>query len=242
MPEHDISKHTKAIYSTLKEPNKNWKHKLSEVLIEILIIVFAITLSLLLERWRENAHERTIEKKFLTGLRQDLQADIRQLSADSASYENLLKGWMYMRGKGINKQALDADSLKQYGETLINGVEFIPNDSRFEALKSSGNLDVIEDDSLKSLVLDLYQNKLRLLQMSNSYFSNFKTGNLFPFLFKNLRTDKEGKNNLSYIVQMPEMQNYLMIGNVSYEIIGRYHNVISQSRRIIEMINKQYAE
>ena len=56
MPEHEIAKHTKAIYSEWRNPAHGWKHKLSEILIEILIIVFAITLSLVVERWRESAH------------------------------------------------------------------------------------------------------------------------------------------------------------------------------------------
>jgi len=60
MPEHDITKHTKAIVNTIREPGKSWKHKLGDILIDIAIIVFGITLSLMLERWRENAHDRTI--------------------------------------------------------------------------------------------------------------------------------------------------------------------------------------
>ena len=43
MPEHDIVKHTKAIYDTVKAPGKTWKHKIADILVEIFIIVFAIT-------------------------------------------------------------------------------------------------------------------------------------------------------------------------------------------------------
>ena len=87
MPEHDFTKHGKEIVNTIKEPGKNWKEKLGDILIDVAIIVFGITLSLMVERWRENVHERSIEKKFLLGLRVDLQNDIQQLKDDSTSYD-----------------------------------------------------------------------------------------------------------------------------------------------------------
>ncbi|MEP7144729.1 MAG: hypothetical protein ABI707_17735 [Ferruginibacter sp.] len=47
MPEHEIAKHTKAIYNLVQTPHKNVKEKVFEVGKEIAILVFAITLSLL---------------------------------------------------------------------------------------------------------------------------------------------------------------------------------------------------
>lgn len=64
MSEHEISKYTKAIYKEWKNPHHSWKHKLGEILTEIFIIVFAITLSLIVERWREHAHEKLLRNSF----------------------------------------------------------------------------------------------------------------------------------------------------------------------------------
>ncbi len=240
MPEHDVTKHTKAIYDTIREPGKTWKHKLGDILVEIAIIVFAISLSLLLERWRENVHDQTIEKKFLSGLRTDLQNDIKQLKADSTSYQNLYTGWNYLRNAGVNKIALNKDSANMYAGTLMNTTEFNPNNSRFEALKSSGEFNVIENDSLQDLILDLYQDKIPSVKLSTSYITLFKTQQFQPFLSKNFRFNKDGTNNLQELIEMPEVQNYLYLGNFSIEAMQRYHIVINQSLKIIDMINHQY--
>ena len=240
MPEHEVAKHTKAIIETLKQPEKDWRHKLVDILIEIAIIVFAISLSLLLERWRENAHDRTTEKKFLLGLRVDLTNDIQQLKSDSTSYSNLYTGWNYLRNAGVNKIALNNDSANRYANTLINSTDFNPNDSRFEALKSSGQLNVIENDSLQNLILDLYQDKITSVKLSTSYLTLFKTQQLQPFFSKNIRFNKDGTSNLQELIEMPEMQNYLFMGNISIEAMQRYHAVITQSEKIIFMIDKQY--
>ncbi len=240
MPEHDMVKHTKAIYDAVREPGKSWKHKIGDILVEIAIIVFAISLSLLLERWRENAHDATTEKKFLLGLRSDLQNDIRQLKADSATYHGLYTGWNYLRKAGINKTPLNKDSVNLYANSLLNTVDFNPSNSRFEALKSSGQVNVIENDSLQNLILDLYQNKIAILKASTTYITLFKTEQVRPFLSKNFRFSNDGSSNLQQLVELPEMQNYLYFGNVSLEIMQRYHDAIDESIMINKMIDKQY--
>jgi hypothetical protein len=240
MAEHDVTKHTKAIYDTIREPRKTWKQKLTDILVEILIIVFAISLSLLLERWREYAHDKTIEKKFLLGLRSDLQSDIRQLRNDSASYSVMYSGWNYLRNTGINNIKLNNDSLSRYGQSLIGTTEFMPASSRFEALKSSGQFNVIENDSLQNMILDLYQNKIITLRSTTTYLTQFKMEQLLPFLSKNIRYNKEGTSNIAQLITMPEMQNYLLMGRAAAEAMQRYHQVIEQSQQIIDMINKQY--
>ena len=240
MSEHEIAKHTKAIYKTWQAPNKKVKEKIFEIFIEIAIIVFAITLSLLLERWRENGHDRKIERSFLFGLKEDLQNDTAQLKGDSATYSLLMSGWKYMRNVGIMDLEISKDSFLKYGWTLNNTSDFIANNSRFEALKSSGQLDVIEDDSLKSAILNLYQDKIKVLLISTAFFTKFKAEQLMPFLSKNFRIYKNGDTNISELLRNPEMQNYLLLGNTASEIMERYHAVIAQSIKIIFMINGQY--
>ncbi len=240
MPEHEIAKHTKAIYKAWNAEHKSWKERLVEILIEIGIIVFAITLSLLLERWREDAHERKIEKKFLIGLKEDLRNDIIQLRDDDSAYYAVSNGWNYMRTSGMNNIEMNKDSTFKYMWTLANNSGFIPNNTRFEALKSSGELDVIEDDSLKSLILDLYQNRIKVLLTSTDVFTKFKSEQLLPYLSKNIRIQSNGETNISKLIRDPEMQNYLLIGGSAQEIIERYNDVINQSARIIGMIDKQY--
>lgn len=240
MPEHNVVKHTKAIVNTIREPHLSWKRRLADILVEIAIIVFAISLSLLLERWRENIHERTIEKKFLLGLRTNLQNDIHQLQADSLAYSTMFKGWNYLRGAGINNTPLNSDSARLYTITLISIRGFNPSNSRFEALKSSGEFNVIEDDSLQNMILDLYQSKIIVLRLTTDYLSHLESEQLLPFLAKNIRFNKDGTNNMQDVIKMPEMQNYLLVAGSAIETIQRYHLVIAESHDIINMINKQY--
>lgn len=75
----EIIKHTKNIYSEMNNKNHSFKEKAKEVLAEILIIVFAVSLSIWLHSWSEERHEHKDAQLFLIGLKEDLQNDISKL-------------------------------------------------------------------------------------------------------------------------------------------------------------------
>jgi hypothetical protein len=239
MSEHEISKHTKAIYKEWKNPHHSWKHKFGEILTEIFIIVFAITLSLVVERWREHVHEQTIEKQFLLGLRKDLQADLAQEAGDSAAFAGLKKGWTYFQGLGMGSEVYNEDTIRAYEWTWLNNTTFLPNNSRFEALKSSGEIGVIENDSLQNLILDLYQNRIPALRLSSDIFSNFKNQQFIPYLLQNLRQQSDS-NQFITLFKQPVMQNYLTYRFTADQVIPLYHILMQQSRNIIQMIDEEY--
>ena len=157
------------------------------------------------------------------------------------SYHQLYKGWHYLRNAGIKKIALNSDSAIKYAATLTNTTEFIPNDSRFEALKSSGQIDVIENDSLQNLILDLYQNRIASLKLTTSYITNFKTQLLLPFLSKNMRfNDVDGTTNLQEVIGCLKCRIIYCWVDLVTEAMERYHVIIDESKQIIDLINKQY--
>jgi hypothetical protein len=240
MSEHEISKHTKAIYKVWSHPGLSWKQKLREVIIEIFIIVFAISLSLLVERWRENKHERTIEKEFLTGLRIDLKNDLEQENRDSLSYARILQAWRYFRMEGIKGDTVHTDSIRKYIGTLMDITSFIPNNSRYEGLKSSGQLGVIRDQEILNLMLDLYQYKIKSLALTTDFINQNRTNFMIPYIQEKLVVHKDNKTNLQQLFLDPKMQNYLIIGESSQGAMERYGIVMVQTRKIIQLIDREY--
>src|ERR1700749_2090837 len=75
----EVTKHTKKIYKTVKDKEHSFAEKAKEVIVEICIIVFAVTLSIWLHEWSEQRHEQKVATEFLKGLKQDLLTDIKLL-------------------------------------------------------------------------------------------------------------------------------------------------------------------
>ena len=80
MAELEILKHAKKSYTILKSTGKDWGHKLKEIIIEILIIVFAVSISIWFHNWSEKRHEDKEEKEFFIGFRKDLGNDIENMT------------------------------------------------------------------------------------------------------------------------------------------------------------------
>jgi hypothetical protein len=174
------------------------------------------------------------------GLKTDLTNDIKQQEEDSTLYTNLLTSWRYFRNAGIQKHAIPADTLNLYKGFLFTSIGFIPNNSRFEALKSSGQLVVIEDTALLNKILDLYQYRMRMLLSATDQFTTAKANELNQLFFQNVRIQPDGSDNLNDLFQIPQIQNALFAAESVPQILSRYHIVMDESRDIIKLIDRQY--
>jgi hypothetical protein len=241
MAEQEIIKHTKKVLKVATDPKKNWKEKLGEIVLEIFIIVFAITLSLYLHERAQKNEDHHLQNEFLLGLREDLENDIKELSGDSLSYIKTLNGFRYFKRLAVDQAT--SDSVPFYWNTLYNTADLQPNNSRFEGMKSAGKLYVITDKKLLNDILDLYQEKIPMLLRATNMFSEFKVNRLTTFLEINLTSSDEKNNNLKTLLkESPQLRNYLSYDAFIIDILERYHIVLEQSRRLIGEISKEVKE
>jgi len=149
MAEDEVIKHTKKIYKTWMSRDIPFWHKISEFLIEILIIVFAVTISIWFHNLSEHRHEQADVKDFLEGLKSDLTSDIKEMKSDKESYLLQKTLFNYLGHLGI-KEPVSPDTLRKYRNWLLNTTGLNPNDGRFEGFKSSGKIGTIENKVLQN--------------------------------------------------------------------------------------------
>ncbi|MBO9201705.1 MULTISPECIES: hypothetical protein [Niastella] len=241
MADQEIIKHTKKILKVSTDHTKSWKHKLFEIIFEIFIIVFAVTLSLYLHERAQKTEEHHLQDEFLLGLKEDLQNDIKELSEDSLSYIKTIKGFRYFNRVGLEQST--KDSIPYYWTTLFSTADLQPNDSRFQGLKSAGKLYVINNKKLLNDILDLYQEKIPMLLRATNMYTDFKINRLVSYLEINLSSNNRNDNNLKELVKKSqELRNYLSTDDAIMDIIKRYHQVMDQSRLLIHKISKEVGE
>src|ERR1700727_1221643 len=78
MAEQEVIKHTKKIVTALGDKHSPFWHKLKDFVLEIFIIVFAVSISIWFHNWSEHRNEQKVTRTFLLGLRDDIQADISE--------------------------------------------------------------------------------------------------------------------------------------------------------------------
>ena len=123
---------------------------------EVFLVMVGILLALQVNNWNEDNKERKLEVKYLKGLRADLEKDLKSLAfmrtyRQTASVTAL---------KFLNAEKIGASSEAQqeFLEDFIKvhfWYEFTPNDNTFKELTSSGNLSILQNESIKLGLLNL---------------------------------------------------------------------------------------
>jgi hypothetical protein len=238
MAEDEIAKHTKKIYKTWGTKELNFWHKLKEIIVEIVIIVFAVTVSIWFHNRSEHSHQQEDVKIFLLGLKKDLTADIAEMQGDKHSYEMQRTAFKYIDHIKLG-ETLNSDSVAYYSNWIYNITALNPNNGRFEGFKSSGKLGFIENDSLQNDILDLYQENIPSLLSSTSNYINHKNI-FFQYLQTTLHRTSDSTDNRMEILNTEEAHNMSKVLSFTGEITGRYDATIDKMKKIIAEIEEEY--
>ena len=232
MAELEVIKHSKKVYKIWNNRSGAFWHKLQEFGIEVVIIVFAVSLTIWFHELAAHRHEATIEKKFLWGIRTDLVKDLQEMTEDS-----LLVSEQYQLLQTCKNLAHDptvsTDSIVRFMNTrsslLYRMILFRPNAGRYEGFKSAGQLRLIENDLLAESIVDLYEESIPVLLYLEHMYIDFKMANFDAY---NL-----GKENLA--AERTYLKNYFSYTAESLSNIRQeYHEVMKQTRQVLKIIEK----
>src|SRR6266700_723267 len=198
MAEEEIAKHSRKIYKTWFNKELTIWHKISEFLIEMTIIVFAVSISIWFHNMSEHNHQQEEVKQFLTGLKADLEQDIKEMENDKESYQKQSAISTYL-GRLKKNQIPNKDTLNANGNWLFNTTALNPNDGRFQGFKSSGKIGTIENDSLQNDIMDLYEEDIPALLHSTDSYIRIKTI-FFDLLNKNTKRLTDSTDNMIEII------------------------------------------
>jgi hypothetical protein len=127
-------------------------------LIEVLVIILGISITLILEEWRDNSKERQLERIYQKNLLGDVEADLQSLKYATENTRQLLEkgdGLLQFIRDPLN-HPLSLDQVNADLRTIIGRPNFVSNDATFSDLKSSGNLRLVKDIRLTGLMFAYY--------------------------------------------------------------------------------------
>ena len=155
--EQEIIKHSRKIFSISKKSNQPFIVKAKEIVIEIFIIVFAVTFSIWLHSVTEHNKEQKEVRTFLTNIKTDMVKDLKWLKSDVETYKEANEGY-----KSILK--LTQSKLDSINRTNSRDMNFPVNilfnkinNANYEGFKSNGKIGNIENDDLRIAILGYYQ-------------------------------------------------------------------------------------
>ena len=237
MAEQEVIKHTKKIIDISTEKDTGFWHKAKDFLLEIFIIVFAVSLSISFHNWSEHRNEQNQVKTFLLGLRQDIREDLADAKGDLLEYEQYRRAYTWLNGFDENGLP-NSDTLKQALNITGNTTSFRTHSSRFTGFLSAGKIMNIENDSLTQDILNYYQEVVPDLKSSEDGWFGIH-GRLRIFLEDNVTGPETDKTKLSALTT-PKGRHLTRLLIPWPQLIERYHTVIDRGNAIIAAIDKTY--
>jgi hypothetical protein len=209
---------------------------------EIFLVVIGILIALSINNWNENRKDAILELKILKNLNEDISFNVgsikRVYKLDS------IIGSRNRRLLKILKEPKSEynDSLQIHFGKISRFDVFLPRKMAYEALKSEG-LDIIKNDSLRSEVIELYDETYLLNQLmidlkkdihvtsisffNQSLFTLEDVGQKVPNDFDALKQDHEFINTLSYIAaESANFQEHL--SNILNKTIGVQESIMKE--------------
>ena len=240
MAEDEIRKHTKAAIGAMHNEDKSIGGKVKDVLLEVAIIVFAVTISIWFHNLSDKSHERREEREFLTGLKKDIQIDIINIDSSEAFYQRAFMGMRYFTKIG-NGEPLNKDSLKKYAYIFFSNTVLQPHTSRFDGLKESGKMDIIENKELLNNIINVHESTLKQIEMLDSYYYEYIQKMAF-FIGTNAQLNKPGEIiNGENLLRKSQMRFFITFGesSINNNIKPANADGIKQCHQLIKNIDKE---
>lgn len=244
------------IRKQLAEDNKPMKY-LRYAIGEILLVVVGILIALQVNNWNEDRKSEILEIKILKRLQQDLVADTLYLN-DRLQRTIKLRAKQYEFVHEIyNTQKSEKEFRKILKLQNWDSDNLVMQTSTYEELKSSGQINILENEDLKIQMINLY----REYEVATKHFEeiNGLTSREFlpralkvgsKYYFKDIYDEERLMEGTDWrFINDPSSESFKiledtqMIYNMKYRYFIKYfENLLTESKSLINNINNELQE
>lgn len=206
---------------------------------EIVLVVIGILIALQVNNWNTNRKNIRSEANYLENLKNDLTKQRQDLETykiiEKKYYSNGIKiKRLYSETHGFEKQ----DSLFIWLNSLMTRITFRASNTTFSELSSSGNLNLIQNESLKKELVTYYQQLDRFTSITEKNNTNLVDGtfdkNIFPLT---IYGDQYLDNSVKLVVDM----HSLSLNKMDYSHLKPYLlkelSLPENQLKILNMVN-----
>jgi len=213
-----------------------FKSFLRNNIVQALVIILSVLLSFYLEQQRQVSITNQEKNYLLTDLTKTLESDIDQIEIILDGLGDSDKNLVKLLDDINNNHALLND--REVVEILLQiqiGTSFFPQDGIFNQLIANGTFNLIENEELKSLLLDMYTHKKERNYATSTEIDNF---NLLwrKQIMGNFRIQFNYNSYDGEIYGQQELTRFRF--NKQYYLSNELYGALSQSRIYVGMYTR----
>jgi len=239
MSEEKIIKHTEKALKIMSNKEKTWLGKIKELTEEVIIIVFAVSITLAFHNWNDERNERKMEREFLAGVSSDLKAEARNLGGSLADL-NITANYYDTVWQQIISNKVDAAYIDSNSSQLTNTLFFVFNSGRFEGFKSSGYLRLIENKKLLKHLTDLYIIAMPFQAHADEMVYDSRRTDYNTYIGVKAPMDSKKIVHVSQILNDPAVRHQIVYyGGYLHERIRQKTQLVESMKKVADEIDKE---
>jgi hypothetical protein len=235
MSEEKIIKHTQNAVHLVASKEKTWRKKIVELIEEVAIIIFAVSVTLALHNWNDWRNERKMEKEFLTGIKGDLGNEVKHLN-NSVTRLNFAAHYYDTVWQQINNNKVNASYVDRNSSELVTTDYFAFDNGRFESFKSSGYLRIISNQKLLKDISSLYTVYFPFEVFADNKIYSMRTTGYENYIGAKAFVDSNGMTHISPLLNDPAVRHQIFF----YK--WYIHERINQKKALAAKITKVITE
>ncbi len=213
----------------------NWKEQLAN----LLVVILGITIAFYLEGWREGRSKRNLEQQYLQALRQDLLADKDLLDTLIKIDESRLDKLTKISSASIG-QYEHLDSIGLFMAYIQFHVPFEPQTASFEAMTSSGIIDIIRSFELRTQIFQLHSQWYRGISQFDNAIMQHTNQFIRPFSIYEVEHYSAFEVNPDFL-NKPSFRNMIFSYQSLFETrLNYYKEVLSALEELINEIESNH--
>ncbi|MFY0644677.1 MAG: hypothetical protein JXR19_09460 [Bacteroidia bacterium] len=153
-------------------------------ILNLIVVFIGITAGFVLQNKKEAKINRSDERHYIQGFKDEIKADIESLDRFITDDST----WFVQQSPKIALLASDSlsdDSAMALIASMLNFSEFKPYDNTYSNIINSGNLSLIRDYDVRQSIVEYYKT-VEDYQIIDKYFHLFNTETFMPFVFTNI--------------------------------------------------------
>jgi hypothetical protein len=223
------------------------KFSLKYYFAEIIILIFGISISFLLNEWRLNSQAQKEQIKLLEDFQSNLRADSTAISLIVKNLEMQQKASMALL-QLKNKESF-SDSIAMNFLRTLSYSPFTPTQITYEQMKSLGASDLIENDSLANQLVSLYEVSYKNVSEWTAIDGAHVVETLIPYTSQHMpfaqylnysAMDAKGKERFMDELQKDELKyimQFLLIYKASTKVI--FDSTAKSIAKLLKAIDKE---
>ena len=220
----------------MTKTSSNFKSFIRNNIIQAVVIILSVLLSFYLEDRRQENITRQEKNYLLTDLSKTLESDIYQIEIILENLGNSDKNLVKLLNDINNNHTLLSD--REVVKILLQiqiGTSFFPQDGIFNELIANGSFNLIENEELKSLLLNMYTHKKERNYATSVEIDNF---NLLwrRQIMGNFRIQFNYNSYDGEIYGQQELTRFRF--NRQYYLSNELYGALSQSRIYVGMYTR----